>query len=45
MEAGLSLEKTAEFLGNTPGVLSAFYDHFVVEFSHVAADALDSRAY
>lgn len=45
LEAGLPHDEVARFLGNTTGVLSRFYDHFAPEFSHAAADALDSRAY
>lgn len=45
MEAGLTPEQAAEFLGNTVKVLSAFYDRYLPEFSFAAADALDSRSY
>ncbi len=45
MANGCTPEQTAEFLGNTARVISRFYDRYAVEFSHAAADALDSRSY
>ena len=45
MENGCTPEQAAAFLGNTAHVLSRFYDRYAPEFSHAAADALDSRSY
>jgi hypothetical protein len=45
MENGCTPTEAAEFLGNTAGVLSAFYDHYAPDFSLAAAAALDSRTY